>query len=291
MFRFSILIALLLCASDHLQAQDTLYMRTGEKIAGKVEEIGLDEIKYRISSDGGGVLVVVAKREVRSIKLSRGQEITVSDDPMDIGYSTKQLEKRDAIKFDFLSPTLQHVTIGYEHVFKPWMNGEVKLGWIGLGGDQRTVLSNSTKPNSGMLAKVGMKFLSTPNYVVRGMRMAHPLKGKYIKPEIMFSTVSTTQGYTYYDPYGYWGDQDQKVQYTNLAFNVVLGWQTMMGAGLTFDMYFGLGYGTQWNDKGEENPDYDYDISDWEPYAYSHVYFGKSFPLVFSTGMTLGWAF
>ena len=70
---------------------------------------------------------------------------------------------------------------------------EVKLGLIGLGGDQHLLNNNDAEMLHGGLAKVGMKFIRTPNYAARGTRLAHPLKGAYIKPEIMLMKVLLPQ--------------------------------------------------------------------------------------------------
>ncbi len=289
MMKCTALCIVLLAAINGASAQDTLFMRNGSNIVGKVEEIGLDGIKYHLLNDPSNLRVEVAKQEVLKVKLASGREISVSGDPPDVGgYSSAFLKKRNAIKIDFLSPTLQHITLCYEHVFRPWINGEFKVGWIGFGGE-RSLFSNSTVPNTGFLVKAGVKFINSPSYVMRGMRMAHPLKGGYIKPELMFSSFSTTRYESLYNNNGVYTNKTTSVQFSSLAFNAVLGWQTLLGPGLTFDMFFGIGYGTQWNNGGSSYSSiYGTEI---EPYAYSHLYLGKRFPLALSTGMTMGWAF
>lgn len=286
----SVLIFCCSLAWAAVHSQDALIMVNGDSIRCKVTEIGLDEIKYRLSGSADALEVTVEKQSVARIHLSDGRLITVTQDPMNIGYASDFLDRKQALKMDFLSPALQHLTFCYERVIKPRMNMEVKVGWIGLGGE-RTWLNDGWLLDKGALVKAGMKFLNTPDYIIRGARMAHPLKGGYVKPEIMFSVYNASQTYFEYNGTGT-TTGEVRSRYTNLAFNVVIGHQSVFAQGLTFDMFVGLGYGGQWrNGSAVLDDDAYFNQSDWQPYAFTHLYFGRSFPVSLSTGMTIGWAF
>ncbi|HRH38822.1 MAG TPA: hypothetical protein PK760_10780, partial [Flavobacteriales bacterium] len=223
-------------------AQDTLFLNTGSYLTGKVEEVGLDEVKYRTADDGGTIIRVVDRSTLRRIKLANGQTITVDNDPMSAGYTSAALARKHIVKVDFLSPAFNHITFGYEQMIKPWMNVEAKLGYIGLG------INGNGYDYSGFLAKVGMKFISKPEFIMRGMRLSHPMRGRYIKPEIMFSSYTRKTD-------GYWQDGffgggyfqgPSSIHFTSVAFNVVFGKQAVLGEHFTTDWFVGVGYGNTW---------------------------------------------
>lgn len=61
---------------------DTLVLRSGSVLLGKVEEIGQSEIKYRKCDNLNGPMIVLAKSDVVQIKFMNGsREVIVSDNP------------------------------------------------------------------------------------------------------------------------------------------------------------------------------------------------------------------
>lgn len=286
MKKWLLLITLLLGSGVSLVfAQDTLFTRQGDTRLVKIMEIGLDEIRYTIWNLESGPAVVIARSEVRRIVFSNGEIMTFTPDPMAVeSQQALAAGKTNALKLEFFSPLTNNITFGYEHVIRPGFNLEGKLGIIGVG-------LNPEAPNaSGVFIKIGPKYWSGKDYYVRGMRMSHPLRGIYIRPEFIFSRFTQTQRAFSFAP----GvpEQNVKVNYTNIAANICFGKQVLLGSLLSLDYYIGIGYGWQdSNYNGNLNAISYYDDLEWESYAYSHLYFGRSFPMIMSGGLTIGYIF
>jgi hypothetical protein len=62
-----------------LHAQDTLVKRNGEKIAGKVLEVGITELKYKRADAPDGPLYVAAKWELRYVVYAGGRKESFED--------------------------------------------------------------------------------------------------------------------------------------------------------------------------------------------------------------------
>jgi hypothetical protein len=156
---------------------------------------------------------------------------------------------------------------------------EYKAGFIGAG------IRTDRPDAAGMFVKAGPKFWSGQDYYYRGMRMSHPLRGRYLKPEVVFSQFWQEQN----DAGGFMSQpQTRKINYTNIGVMICFGKQWLLADVMTLDIYFGLGYGYQSSDAPENTNGYQ-DVSwEWEPNAYSHIYAGRSFPMIFSSGLTLG---
>ncbi|HEX2617514.1 MAG TPA: hypothetical protein VHL57_08220 [Flavobacteriales bacterium] len=251
-------------------AQDTLYLQTGKSLVVHVDEIGLEEVKYHVP--GQEVVRVIDREEVRRIGLHDGTAIAVPHDPMSVAYDPRLLAKKNAVKMEVLSLALDHLTFGYERVIKPWMNVEGRMSVIGVGnaklGDR----------GHGVMFAAGIKFISRPEQFQRGMRLGHPLAGRYVKPEILIN--SFTAGYVYD---GWFNTGGNSTRYTNVALNVILGKQRFLGDGITFDTWIGIGYGFQTTDQGSGFAD--------RTWCYNHLLLGNSLPIALSAGMSLGVAF
>lgn len=104
---------------------------------------------------------------------------------------------------------------------------------------------------TGAYVKPGVKFFLGQDYSIKGMKYAHPLKGRYIKLDLAFSylnfqNVKRTE--TTYTPSG----SVNKTLSTNIssfAFGgfVNYGRQFILGNVLTFEYYIGIGYTGQSN--------------------------------------------
>lgn len=265
----------------HATAQDTLYVKKQDPVVVKITEIGLDEIKYIPWGVIDPPVIVVLKRDVTKVVMSNGQVVVFTPDPLDLAPTHEVLDKTHCIKIDFLSPLTNDLVFGYEQVIKPGFNIEGKIGLIGIG------VSNSSDKNlSGIFIKTGPKFFSGGDYTIRGAKMSHPLRGKYIRPEFIFSRFSYTHEYsTGWQVYQNFSD---RITSTNVALNIVFGKQYLLANIMTLDMYFGIGYGWQWNEGHDNNNLYQDYNDDFELYAYSHMYSGKNFPLAISAGLMLG---
>ena len=271
---------LLLLVAVMAKAQDTLMMKSGEQRTVKITEIGLDEIKYTVWGLESSPVVVVAKKEVDRIVFSNGEQMRIQSDPLSVeNMMSRAAEKTRALKFEFFSPLGNKLTFGFEHMIRPGFNLEHKVGAIGVG------FQTYRQPAGGLFVKSGVKFWSGKDYYVRGMRMSHPLRGGYVKPEVIFS-----QFWEKHESTNYLSGitQTRKINYTNLGLMINFGKQWLLADIMTLDLYFGVGYGYQSSDAPEDLSGTDDSFWDWQPEAYSHVYLGREFPMIFSSGMTLG---
>ena len=262
-------------------AQDTIYYRSGEVKLGKVVEIGLDDIKYHNPGQETPVMTV-DKNDLRKVVMSDGTILRFEEDPLDLAPTAKGLKKTRAIKIEFFAPLTNDFAFCFEHLIKKGMSLEYKLGivGVGVGADDETA--------SGLWVKTGIKFFNSPEYYKRGMKRSHPLRGGYIKPEIIFSRFSVRE--IYYSNFSGWFSPTpqikytKNVDYTSYAVNLVFGKQSVLGETVTLDYYLGFGYGGV---HGEEDLDPNFDFFD-RTYFYSHSFLGEDFPLSISGGVTLG---
>jgi hypothetical protein len=250
----------------------------------KVLEIGLEEIKYRIWGLDDSPVIVIDKKDVKQIVFSNGEKMTIVQDEMALSTIQQRAEgKRQAIKVEFLGPLTDDLTFCYERVLRPGFNLEGKIGLIGIG------VNPEAEDAGGGFIKIGTKFWSGKDYYIRGMRMSHPLRGAYVKPELIFSQFYQNREYSYYTSNYTYAYGTERVNYTNIALNICFGKQVLLSDIMTLDWYIGVGYG--WQGSDAENSDtnlwFDYDL-DWTPYAYSHTYLGRNFPMTLSGGLTLG---
>ena len=74
------LIILFILSVGILAAQDTLYMKNGEKINGKVLEVGTTEIKYKKAQNPDGPTYVTLKTEVALIEYKNGYKEVYNND-------------------------------------------------------------------------------------------------------------------------------------------------------------------------------------------------------------------
>lgn len=263
--------------------QDTLFYVNGNRIPGKVEEIGIEQIRYITSSDSTSILVFVEKRELSKIKLQGGQEFVFQDIKSTVTPPPSEDHRKHVIALDILAPALNHAVIGYEQMIDEHMSLQVKVGYIGLWGiaDYNT-LWNST----GGMAKVGVKFILPPS--ARRVSPTHPqpLVGWYLKPEFMYSAWKHRHNEVF-QFYPYYGTSTYSDDHQSAAFNVVVGRQVLLGGRISFDLFTGLGYGVRWRNGNSSNDD----NNDRQDYSFSHAFVGRFVPLTLSGGMTFGVAF
>lgn len=69
-----LLFILLLCSSMIINAQDTLSMRTGEKIQVKVIEVGISEVKYKKLDNINGPVFSSLKSDLLTIRYENGSK-------------------------------------------------------------------------------------------------------------------------------------------------------------------------------------------------------------------------
>ena len=123
------LTAWILCMM-HMQArsQDSLFYTNGSVIVGQVEEIGLDQIRYRTKSDNNQVIVVVDKWDLASVNLKGGQVYEFAGTNKDGPFGPTFIDRKHALFLDLVAPALDHLTVGYEQVLGRRVNLTAKAG-------------------------------------------------------------------------------------------------------------------------------------------------------------------
>lgn len=168
-----------------------------------------------------------------------------------------QSVKTRALKVEFFSPLTGNLTVGYESYVSKGMSWESKLGIIGAG--------RNIDNQGGVFVKVGPKFKLTPDYIVDGMRSSHPLRGAYIRPELVMSYFTTEDTYDLFD--------NNKEKHGSISLLINYGKQFVLGEKITIDWSIGLGYGFYGDDEG---------------YHYGLAAGGGDSPFAVSSGFTIG---
>jgi|AntAceMinimDraft_16_1070373.scaffolds.fasta_scaffold09155_2 hypothetical protein len=280
MKKIKYVIAFIACFTfiNGLFAQDIIYKKDKTEIQAKVLEIGVSEIKYKDYDNLNGPTIAIRKDEVIRIKYENGKIQVLTPDIYRANQESAILDKTQAAKFELFSPLTGNLTFCYERMLKVGTNLDFKIGIIGPG------LGVADNIGSGVFVKAGPKFLVGQDFVIPGMRYAHPLKGKYIKPEIIFSSFKI-KNYPYYNnsTHSY---EETDVRSNSLAINIVFGRQWVLGNIMTLDIYSGIGYGLFCDTKADDSNASGETF--FEGYQYSHLYMGKNFPLALSAGFTVG---
>jgi hypothetical protein len=286
---YTLLTAALFFYTLLVNGQD--YIRIGrDSIPCKVEEIGLDEIKYKSFDNPDGPLNVIEKRRVTEIVYENGKHEFFYQDEYDANPEIKIRNKTHAVKFEFLSPLNHTLALGYEQVNKIGMNMEFKLGIIGASS-----MGEDGQDPRGFYLKAGLKFLTSPTYYQKGTKYSHGLKGFYIKPEIIYSSFTIDKKFISYSStgYGWFGlsnvsyDKTQTVHYGSGAFNMVFGKQHILANLITLDYYLGIGYGFETHpDLKKSGPGNETFNNVFEGKCFSHSISESGFAA--SAGLTIG---
>ena len=243
MKKIHLLSLTLLLLTTTLFAQDKIYNKRGKIINAKVIEIGVDEIKYKLTDSPDGPVYVVDKSSLKQIVYADGRvekyQVSYKDPENYEGQLTK------AIKLNFLSPLLGYTEIGFEKSLSPLKSYEINFGIIGAGKNtiSESYYSNGTylpyKRNAfGFFADAGYKFKKLPSFFNRGMRMTHIMQGSYIKPTI-------TLGYYTDHALNYKDYANPVVEKRNNAFGALtldLGKEWVFGDKFLLDIFWGFGY-------------------------------------------------
>lgn len=278
-------MAVVLClVCTHMRSQDSLFYANGNIVLGQVEEVGLDQIRYRTNSAGNTVLIAVDKHELSRVKLQGGQEYVFDGAIGERPFSAAFLHRKREVSFDVLAPALEHITVGYEQAFGKHMGLVVKAGYIGLWETERY---DDTFNSKGGLLSAGVKFM-LPYSAKRipSVREQHPLSGWYLRPEVVFSAWTHTR---YYYDYYYSDPAKFKTDFTSAALILTVGRQILLGERFTFDISGGFGYGAQW-ENGQPTNDLRGSNSR-QNYSFSHAFLGNVSPLVVSGGLRFGYVF
>ncbi len=307
-FVFVFLICSAILKTDFISAQDLIVKKNNETIKAKILEIGSTEIKYKLFDAPDGPIIVINKREIKTLKIheenGKGDKVmNISEDPMSVGNGII-LDKTSSIKFDFFSPLNHHLGFDYEWMIKPGFNWEAGVGIVGPGTGllSNTSSSYNTHPK-GFFIRTGPKFLlgNSSDIEIDGARYAHPLKGRYFKVEaILYSLSKTYQIDDYfYNTTNINTPIDVQRSYLGTALNLIYGRQYIFGNSITVGWYVGLGYAAESKTTTNTDPginpvdlaaimDLD-NALDWK--RYSHNYFGSNFPITYTAGFNVGYIF
>ncbi len=211
-------------------SQDKIYKKNKDVILCIVTELGDEEVKYKLE-DNPNLVYVLSVDRIDKIVLASGKEISFEDSFNDSELYADQ--KKNAFKIGMFSHLTGAFTVGYERSLKPGQSIETSIAFIGLGRD------NSGTRARGATLKAGYKFISTPDFRLKGMRYSHLLKGGYIKPEVAFSFYQ--EDFYNYNQFGSSGLSRENVVSTALLLN--FGKQWVMGDIFLVDIYAGVGFG------------------------------------------------
>lgn len=247
-------------------SQDQIYKLTNEVIVCKIQEIGLDEIKYQLPDRKDNIIFSMNKNLISKIILENGDEIVFKDEfknPENYIDNNK-----NALKIEFLSPLTGNTTFSYERSRNLGKSFEISFGIIGLGVD-----ANQNNP-VGFFIKSGTKFIKSSDFYLTGMRYAHLLKGSYLKPEIAFGYFSR-----YYREFNFFSrSKTTRENFYSGAIFLNLGKQWIYDNSFLIDFYIGVGYGV--------------DTAPTEGgYYYGYVIGTDEFPIALQAGLKIGLLF
>jgi len=128
-----VLCVVALLSSFGAKAQDTIYKRNKETINAKIIEIGVYEIKYKMPGDENGATIIFAKDQNWKIVFASGVVQVLQ--PEMFNPENYAMQKRNAIKTDFIAALLNHITFIYGRSLKPGQSIEASVAVIGIGAN------------------------------------------------------------------------------------------------------------------------------------------------------------
>lgn len=225
-------------------AQDKIHRKGGEVINGKVTEVGLDEIKYRLANEPDGPVYAISKDRLVKVVYANGRvetyQAALNDKELYIG------QQKNAIKLNFMSPLMGYTGLTFEHSIKPGQSIEANLSIIGLGANHSldgvylgtgVYVDTYRRGQAGLGLGFGYKFIRTPDFINRNVHYAHLLQGGYLKPVIYFGSYGEN---VVVDKAGSAVVDRRNVTYG--AIMMELGKQWVFGQKFLLDFYGGIGY-------------------------------------------------
>lgn len=249
---------------------DTIFKFNGDVILCKVREIGPAEIKFIQPEINPDVTISINKKEVKRIVYFNGQEqlfereMTESETIEKNSEDLFALQKKNAVKIDFLSLATNVLSFTYERCLKPGQSLEFTGGIVGVG------FAEKDEEASGILFRGGYKLMKNPDYYLQGMRYAHILKGRYIKFEFDFASYGVTGSKEFFS------STTEKYTINKWALMMVFGNQWVFNDNLLVDLYSGIGLGKNNLDNLDST------------YPYGFLTFGEGFPMAYSFGVRIG---
>ncbi|MBI3502109.1 MAG: hypothetical protein HY063_09960 [Bacteroidetes bacterium] len=276
---------------------DLITKKDGSILKAKVSEVGTDEVKFKLYNETEGPTMTLAKSEIKTVTIDGQIVYEYKEDPYSIS-NRAILDKTSVLKFHFFSPLSHHLAFTYEWMNKPGFNWEAGFGIYGIGTS--AIDKQERRMPRGIFLRFGPKFFlgSSSDIEIEGAKYAHPLKGRYFKPEIILSALSTTYtidtgGYYYgYGTYSGKGTTTFTNKYQSLVINLVYGRQFIFGNTITLGYYLGVGYGFESKTTIGTKPTYYWQrYDDYDPRRYCYWYLGKNFPMTITAGITIGYIF
>jgi hypothetical protein len=271
----------LLLSAQFLYGQDRILKQNNEIVNCLILNIEEDAVKYKFPGHPADSIFSISKEAVAKVVFENGVELVFDENKSEVQGIV--VAKNGAIKMEFLSPLSGNTTFAYERKLQRGRSIEGTIGIIGLG-------VYAPKPNAGgLLLKAGYKFIFIPDQFQHGLQYTQPLRGSYLKPEIMIGFYAANMEY-YYDhyvtEYGYsYYTSSTKSRHTSVfsaALQLVMGKQWIIDNTLMLDVYAGVGYGFAAFSPYNKN----YDFTN-EQYHYGYT-IGSEIPVSFSAGFKLG---
>lgn len=256
----TVIASLLLFISIVSVAQsDTLYLQKNKKVACKIYEIGEYEIKYKRIDAIEGPIYFIDKSTVKKYCLASGFCETITFDELSLEHEHQEIiGNRQVIKINPFSFAFNHIGVAYEKVIKIGMNLDVEAGYINSNINTSENIFGASNYNkilkTGFYFKPGVKFFLGQDFAVKGLKYAHPLKGRYIKLDLAISNVNYNDVSRTYNGGGSYNSQTQtynqvysQTVYTDIrtiAYGgfVNYGRQFILGNLLTLEYYYGVGF-------------------------------------------------
>lgn len=266
-------------------SEDVILKKDGTVIKAKISEIGANEIKYKLYTSPDGPVMAIKKQDVTSVKIDGQVVYEHKPDPYSVS-NNDILDRTSTVKFYFFSPLNHHIDIGYEWMNRPGFNWDVAIGVIGPG-----VATTEDRKPKGVLLRGGPKFLlgSSSDVVTEDTkdRYAHPLKGRFVKVEVILSAFSTTNRLDTINYVGQGGQLVYNKSIQSMALNIQYGRQYIFGNAMTLAWFFGVGYAFESKTSSLPEKYKQFDLDDFR--RYSHTYFGERFPMIFTWNLTVGY--
>lgn len=200
-------------------AQDTLYLKSGEVYITKLSFVGDDAVMYKLLNNPDGPSFEIKKSKISYIALSTGTVLNFSSKTIEYNkIRTEQTlsvsTKKNALKWEVFSLLTNDLCFGYERYISNNQSIELKVATIGIGNDQVEEYYDA----SGFFVKLGYKFIDSKT------SSAKTMVGPYIKPEISYSEFKI---------------YDQKFSSKYLAVNY--GLQSLLMGQVVIEIYGGVG--------------------------------------------------
>lgn len=185
-----------------LTAQDIISLKNGEKINGKVLEIGLKEIKYKAYNNLDGPIITIKKSSVIEIKYENGTFNIINKPKKDT------ISKHDTIPHNsfFISPYLHFITVpsktspGIGFNFGKNFYGNKSYDLMGLGIDKFNINNKYYYPASNYSVKYLSIYFTNKLFFSKYTRKFKP----YLLTDIGWSIILNKQelknNYIYHNP-------------------------------------------------------------------------------------------